>query len=400
MGERRSTGDRDVPSTQATSSEVRAAILARSPARWPAAFWARALLAAPSGPPSASDPERSRSDTRWRRAEASSSRRESSTSSGGGGGGRRRSRPSGSAPAGSTSTRVPTRWPRAASSGRGQVGHAGDPVGAVGAGDGPGHGGQGPEPPRGDLGAERRRHHLLDLVGLVEDHHLVLGQDGAPAGQVGAVEVGVDHHHVGRRRRRPGPFGEAGAARGAAEGARALAGADAHHRPGPGVRLEGQVGPVAVLGLAGPVEEAADVVDQPVPAPRPTPSSPAVARLVGARTPRRAAAGPPGRRSRPPAGGRGSCSGPSARRRRRAGRTPRPRTGGPSRPAGPGGPWWPWPRRPCDPRARPAPRRPATCRCRCRPGPPGAARCRWPGPRPRPSRAGPTAAPRRRAGRR
>ena len=105
-------------------------------------------------------------------------------------------------------------------------------------------------------------HHLLELVGLVEDDHVVLGQHGPPAGQVGPVEVGVDHHHVGRRRAVPGRLGEAAVARGAVEGPRALAGADADHAPGPGAGLEAQIGPVAARRALGPGQQGADLVDQ------------------------------------------------------------------------------------------------------------------------------------------
>ncbi len=59
---------------------------------------------------------------------------------------------------------------------------------------------QGADAPRGDLDAEAGRHDLFELVRLVEDDDVVLGQHDPPAGQVGPVEVGVDHDDVGRGR--------------------------------------------------------------------------------------------------------------------------------------------------------------------------------------------------------
>ena len=97
---------------------------------------------------------------------------------------------------------------------------------------------QGAEAARGDLDPEARRHDLLELVGLVEDDHVVLGQYRPAAGQVGAVEVGVHHHDVGRGRPVAGRLGEAAASRRAVEGARALARSHAHHVPGPVGRFE------------------------------------------------------------------------------------------------------------------------------------------------------------------
>ena len=63
--------------------------------------------------------------------------------------------------------------------------------------------------PGRDLDAEAGRHHLFELVRLVEDDDVVLGQHDPPAGQVGPVEVGVDHDDVGRGRPVAGRLGEA-----------------------------------------------------------------------------------------------------------------------------------------------------------------------------------------------
>ena len=83
-----------------------------------------------------------------------------------------------------------------------------------------GRGGQRPEPPGPDLGAQAVGHDLFDLVGLVEDDDVVGREHHAPAGQVGPVQMGVDHHHVGLGGAAPGLLGEAVPPRGAAEGAR------------------------------------------------------------------------------------------------------------------------------------------------------------------------------------
>ena len=71
----------------------------------------------------------------------------------------------------------------------------------------------------------RRRDDVLELVGLVEHDDVVLGQEGAAAGDVHAVEVGVDDHDVGGlRRARRAVLGEARVAERAAGRAGALLG--------------------------------------------------------------------------------------------------------------------------------------------------------------------------------
>ena len=97
-------------------------------------------------------------------------------------------------------------------------------------------------------------------MGLVEDHHLVLGQDGAAAGQMGAVEVGVDDDHVGFGGPGPSVLGKAVAPRGAPECSWAFAGRGRDHRPCPEVGLEGQLGPVPEGGVIGPLHQAAHLV--------------------------------------------------------------------------------------------------------------------------------------------
>ena len=107
------------------------------------------------------------------------------------------------------------------------------------------------------LRTERSDHHVLDLVGLVEDHHVMLGEYGALAGEMGPVEMGVDHDDVGRRRLVPRRLGEALLSRGAPVRPGTLPRSDAHHGPGPRAGLEVQLGPITALRPGAPAEEAA-----------------------------------------------------------------------------------------------------------------------------------------------
>ncbi len=59
------------------------------------------------------------------------------------------------------------------------------------------------------LDARGRGDDLFELMNLVEDHHVVLGQDAAAGCEVHAIEVGVDHEHVGLRGLGASPLGEA-----------------------------------------------------------------------------------------------------------------------------------------------------------------------------------------------
>ena len=167
---------------------------------------------------------------------------------------------------------------------------------------------------------------VLELVRLVDDHDVVLRQDHPARADVDAVEVGVDHDDVGRRGLPPRRLGEARLAERAAGGAGALLAGDADRGPGPVAR-----------------------VPRPAPPGRrwwwTRPRSPA------ARTSCRAGrqqvvqlqlAGAPGRGTPAPAGGRGSCSAPSARPTRSPHPGARPGRAGPWWPAGPAGPWWRW----------------------------------------------------------
>ena len=81
-----------------------------------------------------------------------------------------------------------------------EVGHCFDGLPGsfvVGVDNGTGGDRQGPEPSGSYFEPQAVGHHILDLVGLIEHHDLVFGQHGTSAGEVGPVEVGVDHDDVG-----------------------------------------------------------------------------------------------------------------------------------------------------------------------------------------------------------
>ena len=239
------------------------------------------------------------------------------------------------------------------------------------------------EPARRQLGADGVAHDVLEHVGLVEHHDVVLGQDHAAAADVQPVEVGVDDDDVGRRGPPAGLLGEARLAERAAVGARALVAADADRPPRRVRRRPVELGGVAAVAGAGPLGDAADLrsragghpvqLELGVGAAALDLAQPLQADVVAAALE----------------------DGPVERRRQHR----RPGTAGPCRPAGPAAPWSPWPRRPGRRTARPARGRRASCRCRCRPARRGGGRCRWRRRRAGPSRPGPAAA-RRRAARR
>ena len=124
----------------------------------------------------------------------------------------------------------------------------------------PGGGGQGPEAAGTDLHTEAVGHHLLHLVGLVEHHHLMGREHSAPAGQVGPVEMGVDHDDIGLGGPGPGGLGEALPAGGAPEGPGALPCGGRDHGPGPEMGFELEFGPVPGGGVVGPPHETTDLL--------------------------------------------------------------------------------------------------------------------------------------------
>ena len=180
-------------------------------------------------------------------------------------------------------------------------------AGPVGGEHGPDEAGEGREPPGAERQPRRRRDDVFELVRLVEDDHVVLGQEGLAPGEVEPVEVGVDDHQVGGLGPPACHLGEARLAERAAGGAGALLARHAHRLPGPRVHRPRQLGLVAGRRRRGPGGEPGQLTSQDRPG----------------RRARRRARGRPGRRHPwPPAGaaGRRSSSGPSAPPRRRRGR--------------------------------------------------------------------------------
>ena len=126
--------------------------------------------------------------------------------------------------------------------------------------DGPERSGQRGEPAGGDLDAGGGRDGVLELVGLVDDHDVVLGQHRPAGRQVQAVEVGVHDDDVGVGGGPPGLLGEAVVALGALAGPGALARPDADRGPRPERRLAVELGPVAGLRRRGPSGELGDLL--------------------------------------------------------------------------------------------------------------------------------------------
>ena len=196
--------------------------------------------------------------------------------------------------------------------------------------------GQGGEPAGRQLGPARLRDGVLELVGLVEDDQLVVGQHGATRGEVGAVEVGVDHDHVGRGRGVAGVLGEAVLAPGALgrrRGTRRSPMLTAAQVAARGSSAE--LGPVAGRRRLGPLGQLLDVrrrrLVRRIQAGAERELDLAVHGLVQPLTAQ--VVGPPLE------DGEGEGSVEMLLRG----------TAGPCPPAGPAGPWWPWPR----PSARP-----------------------------------------------
>ena len=176
--------------------------------------------------------------------------------------------------------------------------------------------GHGAQAPGGDLDAERLGHDVLDGVGLVEHDDVVLGQHRAVAGDVGGVEVGVDHDDVGRGGALARLLGEADRSRRTPEGSGTLARRHRHRRPGAGVGLEVELGAIAGGRCLGPGDEPAELATEATDVdrlrerdPRPGPAGLGIVLEQGharqARPPRR-------RRLRWRAGDRGSSTGPSS----------------------------------------------------------------------------------------
>ena len=235
---------------------------------------------------------------------------------------------------------------RGPTTGRPRVGHAGDRVAGLGE-DAPQQPGQVGEPPGADLDAGGGRDDVVDHVGLVDDREVVLGEDGAVAGQVEPVQVEVDDDDVGLGGPVAGGLGEAAVAAGAPGRPGAVARRRADRRPGGVAGLDVELGAVAGGRGGGPRGDGGELVGVG------SLGQPVERQLAGGRRRR----GPVGRSTVGRGTGRARRhlgqalhahvvrpaleDGP---RERVAERAPRGRAG-PWPPAGPGGHGWRWRRR-------------------------------------------------------
>ena len=115
------------------------------------------------------------------------------------------------------------------------------------------------EPTRSDRHAHGVAHHVLELVCLVEDHHIVVRQDRSVAGHVEPVQEGVHDGDICNRGAGASGLGEALCTHRAALAARALLAADAHLGPRPVRGGPVELGLVAGLGDSGPVGQPLDL---------------------------------------------------------------------------------------------------------------------------------------------
>ena len=142
---------------------------------------------------------------------------------------------------------------------RARVGHAGDRVARLGE-DAPQQPGQMGEPAGADLDAGGGGDHVVDHVRLVDDREVVLGEDGAVAGEVEPVEVEVDDHDVGLGGPVAGRLGEAAVAAGAPGRTGAVARRRADRGPGGVAGLDVELGAVAGGGGGGPRGDGRELV--------------------------------------------------------------------------------------------------------------------------------------------
>ncbi len=118
------------------------------------------------------------------------------------------------------------------------------------------HGGAECDEPTGrQLDPDRVAHDVLDHVRLVEHDHLVFGDDRPERRHVDAVEVGVDHDHVGDLGPVAGAFGEAGIAHRALVASWAFVARHADRPPCGVGRAPIQLGGVADRGATRPLGE-------------------------------------------------------------------------------------------------------------------------------------------------
>ncbi len=125
------------------------------------------------------------------------------------------------------------------------------PADDLGIVDHPAHdGGETGETTRADLYADGVAHDVFELVRLVDHHHFVLRQQHVSTGHVQAVEVQVDHDHVGHRGPSTRQLGEAHRTHRALRPAGALVAADTDGLPRTIVRRPVEVGLITGLGGA------------------------------------------------------------------------------------------------------------------------------------------------------
>ena len=149
------------------------------------------------------------------------------------------------------------------------------------------------------------------VVRLVDDDHVVLGQHVDVGRGVDGQQRVVGHHDVRPGRRVPGPFGETTGAERAALRADALLRADRDLAPGRLGHAGHQLVPVPGDGLLGPLVQPLDLPSQRRGGARDPPGR--TARPAGPRPPRRV-----------PGAGTGSCACPSGWRRTAPGRAAAP----------------------------------------------------------------------------
>ena len=148
-------------------------------------------------------------------------------------------------------------WPQRLADGRRGLGEPADDGRVL---DHPAHDGREVgEAARPDLHADGVAHDVFELVGLVDHHDIVLGQQHVPAGDVEAVEVQVDHDDIGDGCPGAGQLGKAHRTHRALGAAGAFVAADADGLPRAIVRRPGEVGLVAGLRVAGPFAQSLDV---------------------------------------------------------------------------------------------------------------------------------------------
>ena len=106
----------------------------------------------------------------------------------------------------------------------------------------------------------RRRSDVFEVVRLVDDHEVMLGEQPALEGEIERQQVLIDDDEIGGRRLVAGLLGEAHGAARAPRRARALTNAHADGRPGGRRRLEVEFGAIAGASVGRPQRDASDLI--------------------------------------------------------------------------------------------------------------------------------------------